>query len=107
MHEAGFGLKQSPFRPTAQWGVIGDDGDEGELVFLRLEGIQRSKLAGEQRLLQDLHWVGHEAPLHWTEHALTDLVRAYVGRQRWTAEAASLLGMLSEALPPGERQVVG
>ncbi|MFO0969871.1 MAG: lipopolysaccharide kinase InaA family protein [Gemmataceae bacterium] len=107
MHEAGYGLKQSPFRPTAQWGVMGEDEDEGELVFLRLEGIQRSKLPAEQRLLQDLHWVGHEAPLHWTENALTELVRTYVGRQRWTAEAAALLGMLSEALPPGERQVVG
>jgi tRNA A-37 threonylcarbamoyl transferase component Bud32 len=106
VHEAGYALKQSPFQPQAHWGAMDDWDENGELVFLRLDGIMRSDLAFPQRLAQDLSWIGQDTALSWSAASLTRLVHAYLGRQRWTAEADQMLASLLGALPPGERQVV-
>lgn len=106
VHEAGYALKHSPFALAPHWAVLDEWDEEGELVFLRTDGLERSETPFPERLAQDLRWVLDGAGAWPDEAIMSRLVHAYVGRKRWTAEAAALLTRLTDQLGTAERQAV-
>jgi hypothetical protein len=102
IHEAGYACQQSPFQAACHWGLLEEEGEEHELVLLRLDGLERTEIALPQRLRRDLRWA---LARRLETAALAQLVHAYVGHKRWTAEAETLLSALAEFARPPERLV--